>query len=132
MVVVATFVSWGFVFCDQLLSALSSFTMILLKKRELVYWAICINYECAVNNPKVSKGAKIRNRYNQVPHLTQDTNGKVTNSQLNTTNESQEVSLFPAGEHKVHINRRAQRHSKHKKEQKHKRSTKEVPPWNGQ
>ena len=30
---------------------------------------------------KVSKGAKIRKRYNQVPHLTQDTNGKVTNSQ---------------------------------------------------
>ena len=30
---------------------------------------------------KVSKDAKIRNRYNQVPHLTQDTNGKVTNSQ---------------------------------------------------
>ena len=30
---------------------------------------------------KVSKGAKIRNRYNQVPHPTQDTNGKVTNSQ---------------------------------------------------
>ena len=27
---------------------------------------------------KVSNGAKIRNRYNQVPHLTQDTNGKVT------------------------------------------------------
>ena len=32
-------------------------------------------------NKKVSKGAKIRNRYNQVPHLTQATNGKVTNSQ---------------------------------------------------
>ena len=30
---------------------------------------------------KISKGAKIRNRYNQVPHLTRDTNGKVTNSQ---------------------------------------------------
>ena len=30
---------------------------------------------------KISNGAKIRNRYNQVPHLTQDTNGKVTNSQ---------------------------------------------------
>ena len=41
---------------------------------------------------EVSKDAKIRNRYNQVPHLTQDTNGKVTNSQLDTTNESQEVS----------------------------------------
>ena len=30
---------------------------------------------------KSNKVAKIRNRYNQVPHLTQDTNGKVTNSQ---------------------------------------------------
>ena len=68
---------------------------------------------------KVSKGARIRNRYNQVPHLTQDTNGKTTNSQLDTTNESQEVSPFPAGDHKAHINRRAQRHSKHKTEQKH-------------
>ena len=73
---------------------------------------------------KVSKGVKIRNRYNKVPHLTQDTNGKVTNSQLDTTNESQEVSPFPAGDHRAHINRHAQRHSKHKTEQKHKRSTK--------
>ena len=56
---------------------------------------------------KVSKVAKIRNRYNQVPHLTQDTNGKVTNSQLDTTNESQDVSPLPAGDHKAHINRRA-------------------------
>ena len=52
---------------------------------------------------KVSKGAKSRSRYNQVPHPTQDTNGKVTNSQLDTTNESQEVSPFPAGDHKAHI-----------------------------
>ena len=65
---------------------------------------------------KVSKGAKIRNQYNQVSLLTQDTNVKVTNSQLNTTNESQEVCPFPAGNHKAHINRRAQRHSKHKAE----------------
>ena len=35
---------------------------------------------CTINHHKVSKGAKIRNRYNQVTHLTQDTNGKVTNS----------------------------------------------------
>ena len=48
---------------------------------------------------KVSKGAKIRNRYNQVPHLT---NGKVTNSQLYTSNLSQEVSPFPAGDQKAH------------------------------
>ena len=51
-----------------------------------------------------------------MPHLTQDTNGKVTNSQLDTTNERQEVSPFPAGDHKAHKNRRAQRHSKHKTE----------------
>ena len=49
---------------------------------------------------KVSKGAKIRTRYNQIPHLTQDTKGKVSKSQLDTTNESQEVSPFPAGDHK--------------------------------
>ena len=82
-------------------------------------------------NFEVSKGAKIRNRYNQVPHLTLDINGKETNSQLDNTNESQEVSPFPAGDHKAHVNRRVQRHSKHKTEI-HKRSTKEVPPWNGQ
>ena len=44
---------------------------------------------------KESKGAKIRNQYNQVPHLTQDTNRKVTNSQLDTTNESQELIFQP-------------------------------------
>ena len=93
-----------------------------------------VTLKCAKDSfsRKASKGAKIRTRYNQVPHPTQDTNGKVTNSQLDTTDESQEVSPFPAGDHKAHINRHAQRHSKHKTEQKHKRSTKEVPPWNGQ
>ena len=37
---------------------------------------------------KVRKGAKISNQYNQVPHLTHDTNGKVTNLQLHITIES--------------------------------------------
>ena len=69
---------------------------------------------------KVSKVAKIRNRYNQVPHLTQDTNGESDKLTVGTTNESQEVSPFPAGDHKAHINRRAQRHIKHKTEQNHK------------
>ena len=63
---------------------------------------------------ELSKGAKLRNRYNQVPHLTQDTNGKVTNSQLYTTNESHEHSPFPASDHKAQINRRTQKHNKHK------------------
>ena len=46
-----------------------------------------------VGDHKVRKREKIKNRYNQAPHLTQDTNGKVTTSQLDITNENQEVSL---------------------------------------
>ena len=80
---------------------------------------------------KLSKGAKIRKGYNQVPHLTQDTNGKATNPQPDPTNESQEVSPFPAGDQKPHMNRGTQRYSKHDRK-KHKRSTKEAPPQNGQ
>ena len=52
--------------------------------------------------------AKLRNRYNRAPHLTQETNGKVTTLQLDITNESLEVSPFPTGDHKASINRRAQ------------------------
>ena len=63
---------------------------------------------------KVRKRAKIRNRYNQAPHLTQDTNGKVTTSQLDITNESQEVSPFPASDHKASINRRARKQNEAK------------------
>ena len=51
-----------------------------------------------------------------IPHLTQDTNGKVTYPQLDTTNESQEVSPFPAGDHKAHINRHIQMHNIYKTE----------------
>ena len=65
---------------------------------------------------KVRNGAKIRNGYNQAPHLTQDTNGKVTTSQLDITNESQEVSPFSAVEHKASINRLARKHNKNKTE----------------
>ena len=61
---------------------------------------------------KVRKRAKIGNRYNLAPHLTQDTNGKVTTSQLDITNESQEVSPFPAGDHKAPTNKRTQKHNK--------------------
>ena len=55
---------------------------------------------------KVKKKGKIRNRYNQVPHLTQDT---IWESDKDTrkhhTRESQEVSPFPAGDHKAARNR---------------------------
>ena len=49
-------------------------------------------------------------------HQEQDTNGKVTTSQLDITNESQEVSPLPAVDHKASINRRASKHSKNKTE----------------
>ena len=56
---------------------------------------------------KVRKRKKIRNRYNQAPHLTQDTNRKVTTSQLDITDKSQEVSPFQAGDHKASTTIRA-------------------------
>ena len=71
------------------------------------------SFQLKLQCTEVSKGAHIRNLY-QVPHMTQDTNGKATNLQLDNTNESQEVSPFPTGDYKVQINRRAQRHNKHK------------------
>ena len=81
--------------------------------------SLCLLEVCV--DGKVSKGTKIRNQYNQVPHLTQDTNRKVTDLRLDTTNKSKDVSPFLA-----HINRRAQRYSKHKTEKNiknHKSST---------
>ena len=68
-----------------------------------------------VNILKVRKRAKIWKQYNQVPHLTQITNDKVTNSQLDITNESQEVSTFPAGDHKATINRHEQKYNTRQK-----------------
>ena len=56
---------------------------------------------------KVSKGAKIKNRCNGPGY--QWESDKLT---ISTTNEGQEVSPFQAGDHKAHINRRTQRHSK--------------------
>ena len=55
---------------------------------------------------KVRKAAKFRNRYNQVPHLTQDTKWESDKTQLNITNKSQEVSPFPAGDLKTTMNSR--------------------------
>ena len=68
---------------------------------------------------KVSKGAKDQESIQSSTALDQDTEEKVTNSQLGTINESQEVGRFPAGDHKAQINRRTQRHNKHNTE-KHK------------
>ena len=47
------------------------------------------------------KGKDQEYQYKQAPHMTQDTNEKVTTSQSDNTNESQKVSPFPAGDHKA-------------------------------
>ena len=53
----------------------------LLKYMDPLIGGISDMFKSFAGKFKVSKSAKIRNRYNQVPHLTQDTNRKVTNSQ---------------------------------------------------
>ena len=51
---------------------------------------------------QVRKKAKIWNRYNKVPHLTQDTTWESDkNARKHHILESQEVSPFPAGDHKA-------------------------------
>ena len=70
---------------------------------------------CAI---KVSKTAKVRNRYNQVPHLVQDTtweNDK--NTRKHHIQESQEVSPFPADDQKAAMNRQeGMTNTKHKQQ----------------
>ena len=51
---------------------------------------------------EVRKMTKIRNRYNQAPHLTQDTNGKVTTSQLDITNENRNGTRHSAIPRYIH------------------------------
>ena len=64
---------------------------------------------------KVRRVATIWNWYNQVPHLAQDTNRKVTKTQPNVTNKSQDVSPFPTVDHKAAMNRRENmKHTRHK------------------
>ena len=49
-----------------------------------------------MTNYKVRKAAKIRNRYKQAPHLTQDTTWESDKTQFNITNKSQE-DIHPQG-----------------------------------
>ena len=55
---------------------------------------------------KVRKTARIRNRYNQVPELTQDTKWESKKITINITNKRQEVSPFPSGDYKAAMNKR--------------------------
>ena len=55
---------------------------------------------------KVRKTARIRNQYNQEPHLSQDTKSKSNKITINITNKSQEVSSLPSVKYKAAMNRR--------------------------
>ena len=55
---------------------------------------------------KASRETKIRNRNNQVPHLTQDTTWKSDETTIKDhTQESQKVSSFPVGDNKATMNK---------------------------
>ena len=60
---------------------------------------------------KVRKRARIRNQYNQAPILTQDNNGKVATTQLDITNESQEISPVSTGDHKARKHNKKDRYN---------------------
>ena len=82
-------------------------TLLEITCRGSILWVMLGKYHSyfrySVHFYKVRNRAKIRNRYSQVPHLAQDINGKVTNSQLGFTNESQEVRPFPKGDQKANF-----------------------------
>ena len=56
---------------------------------------------CMFNPFKLRKKSKIRNRYNQVPHLTQDTNGKVTKNKNITYRRAKASAFYTAADHKA-------------------------------
>ena len=58
-------------------------------------------------NKNVEREAKIRNRYNQAPHLTQNTIWESDKTpKKHNTQESQEGSPFQAGDHKAARNKK--------------------------
>ena len=99
--------------------------VILLYIWKLTYNKVSCNlYLVCILLIKVRKTAKIRKRYKQVSHLSQDTTSESNKNTINITNKSQGVSPT-AGNHKAAMNRReSMRNTRHKK---HKWYTKEVP-----
>ena len=65
---------------------------------------------------KVKKEAIIRNGY-KVPHLTRDTIMESdNNTRKHNTQESKEVSPFPAGDHKAALKEKTRQHNRDKKD----------------
>ena len=74
---------------------------------DIVDWLPILNHHIneileEYKNNDQSKEAKIRNRFNQIPHLTQDTTWESDkNTMKHNIRESQEASPFSAGDHKA-------------------------------
>ena len=107
--------------------------MFILKQKTLsVLFRSGLPYEFV---PTVKKKAKIKNRYNQVPHLTRDTIWESDkNTRKHRIQESQEVSRFPAGDDKAARNRQdsiIKTNVKHKKDpqKKHRLGTDSKNHW---
>ena len=63
---------------------------------------------------KARKMVKSRKRYNQVTHQAKGTEWESNKNTINITNKSQNVSPFPAGDHKAVMNRRkSMRNTRH-------------------
>ena len=71
------------------------------------------------------KKAKLRNRYNQVPQLTQDTTWESdNNTRKHHKQESQEANPFPAGGHNAAMNRQTRNiNNKNGPQKKHRLGT---------
>ena len=77
-----------------------------IKYSEKRYLRNTVVFCVIIFHSKVRKKARIRNRYNQVLHLSQDTKWERNKITKNITKKSQEVSPFPSGDHKAVKNRR--------------------------
>ena len=98
--------SWCNLWFSLALSVCALITIFFFHHRSLVNLIGCssgMNPGICLN---VRNGAKIRNRYNQVPYLTQDITWERKKNTINITNKSQEVSPFPEGDSKAAMNRR--------------------------
>ena len=85
--------------CSQILHFLTLQCALVSKLNVLAHFMYYFCY-------KVRKIARIRNRYNQVSHISQDTKWESNKITINITNKSQEVSPFPSGDSKTATNRR--------------------------
>ena len=78
---------------------------ILVSPQDSGTYNVYINSQFNSLQTNEKKTARISNRYNQVPHLSQDTYWESSIITINITNKSQAVSPFPSGDHMAAMNK---------------------------